>query len=97
MNAEGWGWNRKEGESRLTHLKRMHNAHFTKEDNNNDVAFSDLNPCGLMKLNEQIGTDPSTYYFSITTGFQDKKFTKERDIFKLPTQITSLSLGFNID
>jgi hypothetical protein len=84
MNAEGWGWNRKDGESRYRHLKRMHNAHFTKEDNNNDVAFSDLNPYGLMKLNEKIGTDSNTYYFSITTGFKDNQYTKPRDVFQLP-------------
>lgn len=97
MNAEGWGWNRREGESRYRHLKRMHNAQFNKEDNNNDVAFSDLNPYGLMKLNEKIGTDPKTYYLSITTGFKDNQYTKPRDVFQLHQKISKNCFGFDMD
>jgi hypothetical protein len=97
MNAEGWGWNRRDNESRYTHYKRLLNSHFENEDNNNDVAFSDLNPYGLMKLNEKLKTDSNTYYFSITSGFKDTKISKAREVFKTPSHISNLAVGFDLD
>jgi hypothetical protein len=42
MNAETWGWNRKEGESRWSHYKRLNETHFAQEFT--DISFMDLNP-----------------------------------------------------
>jgi hypothetical protein len=95
MNAEAWGWNREEDESRWSHFKRIGNANFDHD--MPDVAFSDLNPTGLMKLNEKIGTDENTYYFSITTGFHDTNNSKPRDLMNIPDKITKMAVGFDID
>jgi hypothetical protein len=50
-----------------------------------------------MKLNEKIGTDENTYYFSITTGFLDTNHSKPRDLMNIPEKITKMAIGFNID
>lgn len=82
MNAETWGWNRLDGETRWQHLKRIQQSHFEVEDH--DVSFIDLNPAGLIELNNVISHNQSTYYFSITNGFSDETYTSDRDVFKLP-------------
>jgi hypothetical protein len=95
MNAECWGWNRLEGESRWQHLRRLKNSYFP--DDFDDVAFSDLNPYGLMKLNDKLTTNDKTYYFSITNGFADKERTKGRDLWKTDKKISKISTGFELD
>lgn len=66
----------------MDHYKRLSTAHF--EDDFGDVAFADLNPYGLMKLNDTLITEKGTYYFSITNGFENSKATKARDVLSLP-------------
>ena len=50
-----------------------------------------------MKLNDMTTNNKQTYYFSITNGFQDKHFSKPRDINNIPQKLTRLSLGFELD
>jgi hypothetical protein len=50
-----------------------------------------------MKLNEKIGTDENTYYFSITTGFHDTYHSKPRDLMNIPDKITKMALCFDIE
>ena len=82
MNAEAWGWNREANEGRWAYYKRLRDSHFDK--NEAAVAFMDLNPSGMMNINEKIKTHPATYYFSITHGFKDEVECKAREVFKVP-------------
>ena len=50
-----------------------------------------------MKLNEKIGTDENTFYFSITTGFLNTNHSKPRDLMNIPEKITKMALGFDIE
>jgi hypothetical protein len=52
MNAEAWGWNREANEGRWAYYKRLRDSHFDK--NEAAVAFMDLNPSGMMNINEKI-------------------------------------------
>jgi hypothetical protein len=62
-----------------------------------DLSFVDLNPGGLAKLNELIRAESCTYYFSISNGFRNKKSTPQREVFKLPKQISKLAVGFDLN
>ncbi len=54
MNVESWGWNRHNNESRWSHYHRLMNDHFSAE--SKDLSFVDLNPAGLIRLNEKVKT-----------------------------------------
>jgi hypothetical protein len=49
MNMEHLGWNRNEGEGRWSYYNRLMSNQDELE--TEDLAFCDLNPVGLMKLN----------------------------------------------
>eukprot|EP00347_Sterkiella_histriomuscorum_P016179 403354185 len=95
MNVEMWDWNRKDNESRYNHLTRLYNEQFQVE--SKDLSFVDLNPQGLIRLNQFLKTNQNTYYFGITNGFQDKNRTENREVFTLPQHISRKSIGFDLD
>eukprot|EP00343_Euplotes_focardii_P000253 CAMPEP_0205799742 /NCGR_PEP_ID=MMETSP0205-20121125/1146_1 /ASSEMBLY_ACC=CAM_ASM_000278 /TAXON_ID=36767 /ORGANISM="Euplotes focardii, Strain TN1" /LENGTH=263 /DNA_ID=CAMNT_0053061625 /DNA_START=720 /DNA_END=1508 /DNA_ORIENTATION=- len=96
INVEHFGWNRNSDEGLLQYIKRVWSDDYLEQIDNN--AFSDMNFDKGMKINDLCKPLGDTYYFSYTTGINEKVGNK-RSQPELNNEIKSFTndvIGFDI-